>query len=79
MIKLQKIVTISLLLAFFAVIAGGCGTEEIPDTMDISGDIDFGEDDYQQIVTANNELGFKVLEEVEVDEHGNSFISPLVV
>lgn len=69
--------TISLLLAFFAVIAGGCGTEEIPDTLDNSSDVDFGASDYQKVITANNELGFKMLEEVEPDKNGNSLISPL--
>jgi len=65
------------LLVVFAVIAGGCGMEEISGTLDVSSDVDFGASDYQKVVTANNALGFKMLEEIEPDENGNSFISPL--
>ena len=33
-------------------------------------------EDYKKVVSANNELGFKLLEEIETDQNGNSFISP---
>lgn len=77
MINLKKITVITFLLLSILIIFGGCGTEEVPDTLDISSDVDFAEDDYQKIVTANNKLGFKMLGEVEADGNGNSFISPL--
>ena len=42
----------------------------------ISSDVKFGQDDYKKINSANNELGFKLLAEVEEDENNNVFISP---
>lgn len=42
----------------------------------ISGDVEFGEDDYQKITSSNNNLGFKLLTKVDADEQENIFISP---
>ena len=42
----------------------------------ISSDVKFGQDDYKKINSANNELGFKLLAEVEEDENNNVFVSP---
>ena len=62
------------LLAFIT----GCGTETNPNnsTPPISSDVEYGKDDYKKITTANNELGFDVLAEIEEDEKNNVFISP---
>ena len=38
--------------------------------------MEFGKDDYTKLITANNELGFELLSEVEDDENNNIFISP---
>lgn len=38
--------------------------------------VEYGEDDYQKIVSGNNELGFKLMAELETDENENLFISP---
>jgi len=38
--------------------------------------LEYGEEDYKKIVSANNQLAFKLLPELEVDENGNFFISP---
>jgi len=39
----------------------------------INGDISGS---YEEIVSANNELGFRLINEIEADENGNTFISP---
>jgi serine protease inhibitor len=54
----------------------GCGTGTNKSTLPISSDVKFGQDDYKKITTANNELGFKLLAEVEADDDNNLFISP---
>src|SRR5690625_579819 len=71
----------SVILSALFVITGGCGTEKKPNTLDVSeditNDVDLNEDNYEKVVMANNKLAFKMLEEIETDENGNSFISPL--
>lgn len=42
----------------------------------VDGDVEFGEDDYEKIVPANNSLGFALLDKVEPNAQGNVFISP---
>ncbi len=37
---------------------------------------DVKEDDYKEIITPNNELGFKLFQQVKPDDEGNVFISP---
>lgn len=55
----------------------GCGTEaEVESNLSIASHVDFSIDDYEKIVAPNNDLGFKLLQEVEADETGNKFISP---
>ena len=44
--------------------------------LEISKDVTFDEKDYEKIVSPNNDLGFKLLKEVEADENNNTFISP---
>ncbi|MFA1821071.1 serpin family protein [Virgibacillus oceani] len=51
---------------------GEVGENENPGSS-INGDI---HGDYEEIVSANNELGFQLISEVESDENGNTFISP---
>src|SRR5690625_121695 len=76
---MKKMMVYSFLLVTMLVIVGGCGTEEAPDSnsLNISNDLDFAENDYEKVLKANNELGFKMLEIVEPGENGNLFISPL--
>jgi len=54
----------------------GCGTENKSGGLEISKGVAFGEKDYSKIVSPANELGFKLLKEVEADENNNIFISP---
>ena len=54
------------------ILLAGCGTE----SSNLSLNVDFGEEDYKKIVSQNNQLGFELMSEVEVNEDGNLFISP---
>lgn len=54
----------------------GCGTTTDQDSLLISEGVEFGKMDYETIVEPNNELGFKLLKEIERDDDGNLFISP---
>ena len=71
---MKKIIGYSVFLLGFIVVVSACGTTN---ELDISSDVDFGENDYEQIVSPNNELGFNLLREVEPDEDGNLFMSPM--
>lgn len=62
-----------MLLLGFVAAASSCGTTN---GLDISSDVEYGESDYEQIITPNNELAFNLLGEVDSDEDGNLFISP---
>jgi serine protease inhibitor len=61
----------------FFLLLSGCGTGNNPGSLEISSDVDFREDDYQKIIPLNNQLGWKMLAEVDADENGNTFISPM--
>ncbi|RDW16449.1 hypothetical protein CWR48_16315 [Oceanobacillus arenosus] len=70
---MKKLVKYVLLLFGLMIVVNGCGTTN---GVVKSGDVEFEENDYKQIVSPNNELGFNLLGEVEPDENGNLFISP---
>ncbi|PKC50904.1 hypothetical protein RhiirA1_485047, partial [Rhizophagus irregularis] len=54
-----------------------CGTTSTSsDSLKISSDVEFGKEDYLNIVSSNNELGFQLLAEAPRDKEGNIFISP---
>jgi serine protease inhibitor len=69
--KIRMIILASLLVFMI-----GCQTEKNTGGLEISKDVTFGEKDYGKIVSSANELGFKLLKEVEADENNNIFISP---
>ena len=54
----------------------GCGTSTNQSSLQIAEGVEFGEMDYETIVEPNNELGYKLLKEIEADDDGNLFISP---
>lgn len=56
----------------------GCGTTSMStgNTLKISSNVEFGEDDYKDLVTSNNALGFDLLSKVPRSENGNVFVSP---
>ena len=68
---MKKNSIIPLLFASFLLVVTACGTGS-----KVLNDVMFEKDDYQKVVSANNELGFKLLGEVEGDENDNTFISP---
>ncbi|WP_339227447.1 serpin family protein [Oceanobacillus sp. FSL K6-2867] len=70
---MKKIIGYPMLLLGFVAAASSCGTTN---GLDISSDVEYGESDYEQIITPNNELAFNLLGEVDSDEDGNLFISP---
>ncbi len=77
---MKKISVKALLVASILVVVAACGAVEEPEPesggTEISNDVQFSEDDYKELVTGNNALGFKLLGEVAEDENGNVFISP---
>jgi len=60
------------LISLILFITGGCGLVN----QGISSNVDFGKDDYKNIISANNLLGFDLLSDVEANADGNIFISP---
>jgi len=68
-------------LAFVLLLITGCGTgagdDKTSEVAEIPREAKFGENDYEQVIVAINELGFKLMTEVEADQEGNTFISPM--
>lgn len=73
---MKKLLFIVAGMMSFLLIITGCGTKTEKSGPIISSDVEFGENDYEKITQANNELGFKLIHEVEADENDNLFISP---
>lgn len=65
-----------ILIGGLLLMIAGCGAEKDAGSLQVSNDVDFGKSDYNTIVSPNNKLGFDLLEEVEPNENGNTFISP---
>ncbi|MGY0693919.1 serpin family protein [Virgibacillus sp. FSP13] len=72
----MKRITISLVLVSLLTLTIGCGGDSTSQEPGFLSNADFAEEDYKKIVASNNELGFKLLAEVEADENNNIFISP---
>lgn len=66
------IITINLLMLT------SCGTSGTikPGSLEIAKHVTFEKDNYEQITSAHNELGFKMLQHVEPNDDQNIFISP---
>ncbi|MDW0118752.1 serpin family protein [Sporosarcina thermotolerans] len=73
---MKKKIATSLVGMSLLIPLSGCGTDSNHNSLQISKDVEFGEQDYEKIITPNNELGFNLLDEVEKDDDGNLFISP---
>lgn len=67
---------ISLLLASLLIVLAACGTELKSSGIKELKDVTVMDEDVKQIISPNNELGFKIFSEVEKDSNGNIFISP---
>lgn len=67
-----------ILLSCLIMIGFGCGKEsEGNRSLKIGSEVEFGEDDYQNITTASNTFGFQLLNEIEAERDENVLISPL--
>ena len=79
--KMGKKRVVQLLLVFTLLFVTACGTGDgktkSSEVAEISNDVKFGEKDYEQVVSAVNQLGFKLVAEVGADENNNMFISPM--
>ncbi len=64
-------------LATMLVFMTACGTKSKTGNNARPENVEFSQDDYQKIISGNNEIGFKLLAEVEPDENDNTFISPV--
>lgn len=70
----KKKTTVFFWLCCSIVLLIGCGTSS---GLNLSNNVGFGKDDYMNITSANNGLGFLLLNELEPDEKDNLFYSPL--
>ena len=57
-------------------LAAGCGKDKEQNGLVVSDEVEFGQADYEKIVSANNGLGFKWFSEAQPNKDGNIFISP---
>lgn len=65
-----------LLFVIICLVCAGCGTEGSSGNEPVNNDVDFNKNDYKDITTSNNRVGFNMLEHAETDELDNIFISP---
>jgi serpin B len=77
-IRMKKWIA-SLFAVSFLFMTAGCGTGDNTGGLQISKDVEFGENDYKKLTSANNQLGFDLLSKVRGDQNGNKFISPTSV
>lgn len=74
-IEVKKKITASLVGMSLLLSMTGCGASN-EGNLQIAEGVEFGDKDYEKIVEPNNELGFKLMKEIETDDNGNLFISP---
>lgn len=68
---------ILILLFSISLMLVGCGTTSTPNhSLKIQDHVEFGEMDYEKLVSSNNALGFDLLSKAAKNEGGNIFISP---
>ncbi len=72
---MKKAIVLLIVISFF-VVAAGCGNNMDQSSLEISDNVEFGEKDYEKIVSSNNGLGLTWLSEAEPNKDGNIFISP---
>lgn len=76
-VKMLKVVRSAVVLISILVFLVGCGTSSKNGNAGAQADVKFGEDDYQKLTDANNELGYLLIDQVSADQDGNFFISPI--
>ncbi|MDQ0271393.1 serpin family protein [Cytobacillus purgationiresistens] len=62
-------------LIFLSLLISGCGTKENGGSEPIN--VSYEKEDYKKILSANNQLGMDLISELDRDEAGNIFISPM--
>ena len=72
---MKKAIVLLIVVSFF-VVAAGCGNNMDQSSLEISDNVEFGEKDYENIVSSNNGLGLTWFSEAEPNKDGNIFISP---
>lgn len=72
---MKKKITASLVGMSLLLPMTGCGTSN-EGNLQIAEGVEFGEKDYEKLVDPSNELGFKLLDQINTDDSGNLFISP---
>jgi serine protease inhibitor len=75
-IDVKKAIVLLIVVSFF-IVAAGCGNNMDQSSLEISDNVEFGEKDYEKIVSSNNGLGLTWLSEAEPNKDGNIFISPI--
>lgn len=65
-----------LLVVISIFLLNGCGRENSKDSHNNQIDVEFGKNDYVEVVSSNNALGFKILSEIKKDVNENVFFSP---
>jgi serpin B len=76
---MKHLLTHSLCIITILILAG-CGEgddEHMEEDPGSAVNANMNSEDYEKAASANNELGFRLIKEVEADENGNKFISPL--
>ncbi len=72
----MKKVIINLIIGSLLILTSACGQGTNSGILNGSKNIEFDEDDYKKIISANNKLAMDLLPNLESNEQGNIFISP---
>ena len=64
------------LLGAALLLVSGCGQTNDSSGTDFAEDVEFGKNDYQNIILSGNALGMAAMQEIEPNSKGNTFISP---
>lgn len=73
---LKKKLKTTLVGASMLVAMSGCGTSSNSGNLVVSEGVEYEVTDYEKIVAPNNELAYKLLDEIQTDDDGNVFFSP---
>ena len=69
---MKKAIVLLIVVSFF-IVAAGCGNNMDQSSLEISDNVEFGEKDYEKIVSSNNGLGLTWLSEAEPNKDCNYF------
>jgi len=72
----MKKLIMNLIIGSLLILTSACGLATNSGSLNGSKDVEFDEDDYKKIISANNKLALNLLPNLESNEKGNIFISP---